>query len=326
MSESTNEADPLFHLVFSGYILPGADQDEVALDLSRLLKTPLDGVTKLISGKRRYVKLTFPLEKAKQLQAQVMQLGVECEIKPVGEVKKTSTSRKHRKRKEAFPDPEDFLSELNQESDEATSYSETMAQLQKLADGINQDNNETEMYGFSHKEADADQEKVKEKYKQGVAMAAVKRRLALFVAENFDDYLPKFDKFQQGGQSHFVFTWHWSAFFVPFFWAIYRKLWGWSAIILISSIFWPFTNILWGATANYLYFRHCERKIKNVRKKFLPVEVDDKLLEAGGTSSTALAAAILAMLLLMTGFYWSEKLSPVFSTLNDNLERIEQSK
>ena len=60
--------------------------------------------------------------------------------------------------------------------------------------------------------------------------------------------------------------------------------------------------------------------------KFLPVEVDDKLLEAGGTSSTALAAALLAMLLLMTGFYWSEKLSPVFSTLNDNLERIEQSK
>ena len=78
MSESTNEAEPLFHLVFSGYLLPGADQDEVALDLSRLLKTPLDGVTKLISGKRRYVKLTFPLEKAKQLQAQVILLGVEC--------------------------------------------------------------------------------------------------------------------------------------------------------------------------------------------------------------------------------------------------------
>ena len=326
MSESSNEAEPLFHLVFPGNILPGADQDEVALGLSRLLKTPPDSATKLISGKRRYVKRTFTLEKVKQLQAQVVQLGVECEIEPVGEVKKSSSNRKHRKHREAFPDPEDFSSGLDEESDEGTSYSKTMAELQKLADGIKQGNDEIEKYDFSSHLVDPDKGKEKEKDRQGVAKAAVKRRLALFVAENFDDYLPKFDKFQQGGESHFVFTWHWPAFFVPFFWAIYRKLWGWSAIIFISSIFWPLTNILWGATANYLYFRHSERKIKNVRKKFAPDEIDEQLSEAGGTSSTALAAAILAMLLLMTGVYWSEKLSPVFTTLNDNLERIEQSK
>lgn len=327
MSESSKEAEQLFHLVFPGNILPGTDRDEVTLDLSRLLKTPPDSVTKLISGKRRYVKRTFPNEQAKQLQAQVVQLGVECEIEPVGEVKKPSTNRKRKKRKEAFPDPEDFPSDLNEESDEATSYSETMAQLQKLADSKNQENNDIERYDFSSQlaEQDKDKEKKKEKDRQGVAQAAIKRRQALFVAENFDDYLPKFDKFQKGGQAHFVFTWHWPAFFVPFFWAVYRRLWGWSAVIFISSIFWPLINILWGATANYLYFRHSERKIDRIRKKSEPDEVDEKLSEAGGTNSTALAAAILAILLLSTGAYWSEKLSPVFTTLNDNLEKIEQA-
>lgn len=323
MSDSTNDAEALFHLVFPGNILPGSNQDEVVQDLSRLLKTPPDSVIKLISGKRRYVKRTFPLEQAKQLQAQVVQLGVECEIEAVGEVKKPSSGRKS---KEAFPDPEDLSSDLSQETDETTSYSKTMAQLQKLADSTNQDNEEIGNYDFSSNLVDPEQEKDKEKENQGVAMAAIKRRLALFVAENFDDYLPKFDKFQQGGQSHFVFTWHWPALFVPFFWAIYRKLWGWSVIIFISSIFWPFTNLLWAATANYLYFRHSERKIKNIRKKYTPDEIDDQLSESGGTNSTALAAAILALLLLMTGAYWSDKLSPVFTTLNDNLERIEQSK
>ena len=319
MSESSNQAESLFHLVFPGNILPGSDQDEVAQGLSRLLKTPPDSATKLISGKRRYVKRTFPLEQAKQLQAQVVQLGVECEIEAVGEVKKPSTDKK---RREAFPDPEGFSSDPSQESDEVTSYSKTMAQLQKQADDINQGNDEIGHYDFSSQLTDPDQEKDK----QGVVMETVKRRLALFVAENFVDYLPNFDKFLQGGQSHFVFTWHWPALFVPFFWAIYRKLWGWSVIIFISSIFWPLTNLLWAATANYLYFRHSERKIKNIRKQSSPDEIDEQISEAGGTSSTALAAALLAMLLLMTGVYWSEKLSPVFTTLNDNLEKIEQSK
>ena len=322
MSDSSSEAEQLFHLVFPGNLLPGADHDEVSQDLSRLLKTSLGSVTRLIAGKRRYVKRTFPLEQAKLLQAQVVQLGAECEIEPVGEVKKTSTERKHRKHSEAFPDPEDFSSDQHQQSDESKSYSETIAHLQKLADGINV-NDDKEEHASSSNETDADQENDK----QVVVKAAIKRRLALFVAENFDDYLPKFDKFQQRNESHFVFTWHWPAFFVPFLWAIYRKLWGWSVIIFISSVFfWPLINILWGATANYLYFRHSERKIKKIRKTYLADELEEKLSEAGGTSSTALAAAILAMLLLMTSAYWTVKLSPVFTTLNDNLERIEQSK
>ena len=53
-------------------------------------------------------------------------------------------------------------------------------------------------------------------------------------------------------------------------------------------------------------------------------EVDEKISESGGTSTTALAIAILSMLLLINAVYWTAKLSPVFSTLNENLGRIEQ--
>jgi len=327
MSESSDEEEQLFHLVFPGNILPGSEHDEVVLGLSRLLKTPPDSTAKLISGKRRYVKRTFTLDKARQLRAQVVKLGVECELEPVGEVKKTTQKRKKSRHKEAFPDPEDFAmqaADTDHESDQSMSYSQTMAELQQLADKVNQENHDIDVIDFSTYVVDA--EEVKKEEIKSVSQAAVERRQAHFIVENVDDYLPRFDKFQQGVQSHFVFTWHWPAFFVPFFWAMYRKLWGWSVIIFISSIFWPLTNIFWAITANYIYFRHSERKIKKIREKFPPDEIDEKLAEAGGTSSTAMAAAMLAVLLLMTGVYWSEKLSPVFSTLNQNLEKIEQSK
>ena len=333
MNDSTGEAEKQFHLVFPGNVLPGSDHDEVALDLASLLKTTPDSAIRLISGKRRYVKRTFSLEKARQLRAQVVGLGVECEIEAVGEIKKPSGKRRKSSSKEAFPDPETFAmepSDAEQRAEQTLSYSETMAELQQIADGTKQQMDGIDLPDFSAFVVDAEkgekEQKQKQKQKQGVAPAAVRRRHAHFVAENIDDYLSRFDKFQQGGQSHFVFMWHWPAFFVPFFWAIYRKLWGWSVIIFISSVFWPLTNILWAATANYIYFRHSERKIKKIRKNYPPDEIDEKLSEAGGTSSTALAAAVLAMLLIMTGVYWTEKLSPVFSTLNENLEKIEQQK
>jgi len=162
---------------------------------------------------------------------------------------------------------------------------------------------------------------------KSTSLKIIMRRQALFVGENIDDYLAKFEKFQQSGTPHFVFTWHWPAFFVFFFWAIYRKLWGWSIVMFISLIFLPLlSNILWGTVANYIYYRHSMQKIKTIRKRHSSDKIDEKLSESGGTSKLALSAALLVVLLLMNGVYWTSKLSPVFSTLNENLGQIEQTK
>ncbi|GMR06405.1 MAG: hypothetical protein BMS9Abin25_0998 [Gammaproteobacteria bacterium] len=329
MARSILDDDQQYRLVFPGNILPGTDFDEVVFDLARLLKTSSDSAKKLVSGKKMHVKLTFTYEKADRLRAQVLQLGVECELEPVDDSISTSKPGKS-KRKKPFPEPENFAmqsAKSDQTSNQEKSYSETMAEFQKHASAHRMEKTgkvELDELAIS---LNTERGQDKNQDEKSASLKIIRRRQALFVGENIDDYLAKFEKFQQGGIPHFVFTWHWPAFFVPFFWAIYRKLWGWSIIMFISLIFLPLlSNILWGTVANYIYYRHSMLKIKTIRKRHSSDKIDEKLSESGGTSKLALSAALLVTLLLMNGVYWTSKLSPVFSTLNENLDKIEQSK
>jgi len=329
MTKSILDDDQQYRLVFPGNILPGTDFDEVVFDLSRLLKTSPDSAKKLVSGKRRRVKLTFTFEKADQLRARVLQLGVECEIESADGSTSTPKPGK-RKHKKPFPEPENFAmkpAESDQTSDQEKSYSETMAEFQKHAIANRIQKTKKAELDEPALSFNAERSQENNKNEKNASNNVMRRRLALFVGENIDDYLAKFEKFEQGGTPHFVFTWHWSAFFLSFFWAIYRKLWGWSIVMFISLLFLPLlSNILWGTVANYIYYRQSMQKIKNIRKQYSSDMIDEKLSESGGTSKLALSAALLVVLLLMNGVYWTSKLSPVFSTLNENLDKIEQSK
>jgi hypothetical protein len=319
-----------YRLVFPGNILPGSDLDEVVFDLARLLKTSPDSAIKLVSGKRRHVKRTFAFEKADQLRAQVLELGVECELESYDPAAGSSKSKKH-KRKKSFPKPESVAmqaanpdEELDEKSAEEKSYSETMAEFQRHTIANRQQKTvkvdlDDGAISFI---SDKNQNKADQK---STSLERMRQRLAQFVGLNVHVYLPKFDKFQKDGNPHFVFTWHWPAFFVPFFWAIYRKLWGWSVVMFISTIFWPVSNIFWGTVANYIYYRHSLRKIKNIRKSS-PENIDEELQKSGGTSNMAIAAALLVVLILMNGLYWTNKFGPVFSVLNENIDRLEMKK
>jgi len=52
----------------------------------------------------------------------------------------------------------------------------------------------------------------------------MKEEFIVFTGENAHKYLPKFEKFNIGGVDNFSITWHWPAFFVGFWWMLYRKL------------------------------------------------------------------------------------------------------
>ncbi len=294
--------DQQYRLVFPGNILPGSDYDEVVFDLARLLKTSPDRAIKLVSGKRRHVKRTFVYEKADQLRVQVLQLGVECELEPVGGSTRSSKTKKN-KRKKPFPKPENLAMQpvtSNQTSDQEKSYSETMAEFQKHASA----NRARKKMETGPDDVALSFNTEGSQHEKSASLKSIRRRLAQFIGENIDNYLPIFDKFQQDKTPHFVFTWHWPAFFVPFFWAIYRKLWGWSVVIFISTIFSPLTNILWGTVANYIYYRHSIQKIKSIRQRYHSGKIDEKLSEEGGTSTLALSVVLLIILLLVNGVYW----------------------
>ena len=150
------------------------------------------------------------------------------------------------------------------------------------------------------------------------------RDMKRFIGEGAKEYLEVFRKFRNGRPRHFLFTWHWPAMFAPFMWSLYRKMWVWSVIIFLSGIiFWPFSNLLWASTANYLYYRHAQRVIKRIKKSDLfDDEKDQRIADRGEVSNEALMLAILIVLLLFVGAYWKLKLTPVFTLLSDNLRSL----
>ena len=54
-----------------------------------------------------------------------------------------------------------------------------------------------------------------------------------FIGKNADKYLTKFKKFNVSGVDNFSATWHWPAFFVGFWWMLYRKLYLWALLYFV---------------------------------------------------------------------------------------------
>lgn len=91
---------------------------------------------------------------------------------------------------------------------------------------------------------------------------------ALFIGKNADKYLAKFKKFNLTGEDSFAATWHWPAFFVPFFWLLYRKLYLWALLVFIVGLI-PYVGfaamVVFGISANYLYYTHAKNKLLEVK-------------------------------------------------------------
>ena len=56
-------------------------------------------------------------------------------------------------------------------------------------------------------------------------------------AKKRDYYLERFRAFDAGGSA---ITWHWPAFFITFWWLLYRKLWGTAALYIVGSYLFSF--------------------------------------------------------------------------------------
>lgn len=59
------------------------------------------------------------------------------------------------------------------------------------------------------------------------------RDLAIYIRENTHSFLPKFKDFYKNGR---VFSWNWPAFFLDFYYLVYRKMWGLGIAVLIISL------------------------------------------------------------------------------------------
>jgi len=121
--------------------------------------------------------------------------------------------------------------------------------------------------------------------------------LAVFIGKNSGIYLDAFRKFNQNGADSFTATWHWPAFFLSFWWLLYRKLYLWALVPLLLGcvpyvgLFAPFA---FGMSAKYLYYQHAKKKLLEVNALHASeAERTAALARAGGVNSMVVVAAPL---------------------------------
>jgi hypothetical protein len=115
------------------------------------------------------------------------------------------------------------------------------------------------------------------------------------------NYMEKFNKFNRSGMDRFVFTWHWPAFFIGFWWLLYRKMYFWSLIAF--GVWWlPHLALpgmfIWGAVGHYLYYLQAKRKISDYRIRSSTALPAITLAEIGGVNRWVWILAVLFAVLI----------------------------
>lgn len=59
---------------------------------------------------------------------------------------------------------------------------------------------------------------------------------AAFIGAHADKYLTTFQQFSRDGNDHFSVVWHWPAFFCPFVWMVYRRLYLWALLAFLVGV------------------------------------------------------------------------------------------
>jgi Tfp pilus assembly major pilin PilA len=150
---------------------------------------------------------------------------------------------------------------------------------------------------------------------------------AIVGPKNQDYYLSQFARFDSNGKANA--SWHWPAFFVTFYWFLYRKMW---LNALIYFLLPNFVTILLGIAgaatgkssdtvvgigsllylivafvlppmyANALYYKHCKKKIAEARLSSQDTQRRlGELSEKGGTSKVVIILVLISASITFIG-------------------------
>jgi len=131
---------------------------------------------------------------------------------------------------------------------------------------------------------------------------------------NTSQYLSSFDRLARGESG----GWHWPAFFVTWYWMLYRKMWlpalayflapYVAALVvgvviamvpalsgLLSLTLWLAFLVLPGMKANAWYYKHCQKKISEVRARGGSKDQMVARLEAAGGTSNILIIVVAVL-------------------------------
>lgn len=132
----------------------------------------------------------------------------------------------------------------------------------------------------------------------------------IFVGDNYYYYKKKWEN--QRPDCSFS-SWNWAAFFFPYYWLAFRKMYIYAFIVIIGSLLSsiiPFGGIVihgvTGVYANYWYYNKCRTAVKTA-SQYSDEDAIIYLKKQGGTSGLSLVLSIVILVLiisaLFTGFY-----------------------
>jgi hypothetical protein len=251
-----------YRIVLKGELMDGYDAAAALQALGKLFAQPPEKLRGLFDGKPIALRQELEQDRARQIQARLHSLGIKCLIQPVG-------------------------GQVDDAPVAAGPVAGSKLSLQSVCPKC----------GLALTRAD-------KCLHCGIVPAEWKPEaqpetdpdeplLRLFVDSNGDKYAAKFGRFHKAGG--YAFTWHWPALFVPVLWALYRRLWGWAAIMFVSMIV-PFAFLVWPATANYIYYRHAKKELARLG----PSARANAIAAAGGTDARAVWM-VLGLVLLLAG-------------------------
>lgn len=117
-----------------------------------------------------------------------------------------------------------------------------------------------------------------------------------FVGTNSSYYLQSFSRFTMTGREKFCVTWNWSCFGFTFLWMLYRKLYVPAAITFVAFCL-PGVNIILhivtGMTGNYLYYRHVNGKVREIRATQSPQNVRRAIEDTGGVNRWVITLGVI---------------------------------
>jgi len=253
-----------YKVVLSGYVLPEHDRGEVIRALAALFNSDAELMQRLVKGKETLLKKAYTRNQALNICKAIRQAGAECRMREMtAEGGEPAEDR-----------GQPFVSDSNSTSDGGVFQEDTSP--------------------FSTYEAS-------EAETRSANKENFRSRMARFIGSNADDYLTRFSRFGSPGHPKFALTWHWPALFCFFFWALYRKLWGWACVhfvgslLLITTVSSPGVSLvwllIWPLSANFIYFKHVVAKVEN-----LPAEALRSGLRQGGVSLRSVWIGIVATL------------------------------
>lgn len=126
-----------------------------------------------------------------------------------------------------------------------------------------------------------------------------------------------------GRRTQLMLTWSAGATISPFLWAMYRKMWGWSAVIFVTEVLLPVllialgtkdnisdkltyiglagivaNRLFWPFLLKFLYCRHARKAIAYLNRMSPTFAADIDIAAAGGTSRTSAFVGFVAMVVL----------------------------